>query len=175
MQNRPTDLITADTIETYLAGPPAESRDFDFLIGDWLTRTVRYDAEGEERLAHGGRWSARYLAGGRIVLDETVSLRDDGAEIASMATLRSYSPISGRWEMTFVSAHQPMLPISFVGRKVGDELQLQVRPVGDEEGRMLAKVRFYDIAPDRFEWEQRMSFDEGASYRRTVSIRAQRA
>jgi len=175
MEERPTDLVTEETTATYLAGPPAESADFDFLIGDWSTKTSRYDpASGKERLSHGGHWRARHLADRRIVLDETTVLRDDGVEVASMATLRSYAPSTGRWEMTFVSAHQPVLPISFVGRKVGDEVLLEVRPAGQNDAPVLAHVRFFDIEANRFSWDQRMSLDGGKSYQRTVAIHASR-
>lgn len=174
MEEPPTDLITEETIATYLAGPPQESADFDFLLGEWACEVARFDERGKESRTHRAVWRARPLASGRIVFDETISFDREGREIASMATLRTYSPGTARWEMTFLLAHQPALPISFTGQRVGNEMWLEVRPAGVPEAPPIAKVRFFDIAADRFEWEQHTSFDGGVRFRRTVSIHASR-
>ena len=175
MTRIPTDLVDDASVATHLAGPPLESAEFDFLLGSWTTTIRRFDADGHERLRQRGRWTGRKLHGGRILLDETVSFREDGTEVASMATLRSYSPSLRRWQMTFLVAHQPVLPIRFVGRRVGDELQLEVTAVADASSSLLARARFFEIQSDRFEWEQETRLPGRASLRRTVSIQARRA
>ncbi|MEM7413550.1 MAG: hypothetical protein AAF430_25180 [Myxococcota bacterium] len=173
MVEQPQDLITDETVSTFLAGPPAEMADFAFLLGEWEHEAIRYDAQGSVQRTHRGRWRARTIASGRIVLDEVISLRADGTEIASMATLRTFCPTPSRWEMTFLTAHQPALPISFGGARVGDELHLEVRVAGAPEAPCLAKVRFFDIQPDRFRWEQSMRSGEDA-YEKSVEISASR-
>ena len=175
MSRIPTDLVDDASIATHIAGPPPESTDFDFLLGNWTTTIRRFDADGHERLRQRGRWTGRKLHGGRIILDETVSYREDGTEVASMATLRSYSPSTQRWQMTFLVAHQPALPIRFFGQRTGDELHLEVIALAGTPSPLLARVRFFEIRPDRFEWEQATRQEGSTSLRRTVSIQARRA
>ena len=171
----PTDLVTDASIATYLAGPPPENADFDFLMGRWTTETLRYAPSGKERLRHRGFWVARRLHGSRIVLDETISYGRDGEEIASMATLRSYSPATKQWEMTFVVAHQPILPLRFVAHREGDEIRGEATLLTQGASGFRARIRFFEIRDDSFSWEQEMSFDAGATYARAATIWAERA
>ncbi|MEL6185261.1 MAG: hypothetical protein AAFU79_11615 [Myxococcota bacterium] len=174
MNEPPTDLVTEESIATYLAGPPPENAEFDFLLGRWTTETIRYAPDGQVRRRQPGRWIARPLHGGRIVLDETLSYDAKGREIASMATLRSYAPATRQWEMTFVVAHQPMLPLRFVARRVGDEMHGQATLLSEGARGFHARIRFFEIRKDSFAWAQEMSLDGGTKYIRTVEIRAKR-
>ena len=110
-----------------------------------------------------------------MVLDEFTARLDDGSEISYMATLRTFSTATQRWEMTFLLAHQPQLITSFSGIFEDGEMKL------DGSGRTLAgepviaRVRFFDITPRSFQWENRVSLDGGATWNRDSTISAQRA
>jgi len=177
MSNRQAEdltLVSMESIVTYRRGLPIESNQFDFLLGEWEARTTRYGPDGKEVGATSGTWRAQRLHGGRMILDEFVTRLDDGAEISYMATLRSYSPSTRRWEMTFLVAHQPQLIKTFSGTFVDGEARLE------GSGRTLlglplrARVRFFDIAATHFQWENSVSLDDGATWHRDSMIVAKR-
>ena len=171
----PTALVPIEGILAYRQGPPKEASQFDFLLGDWTARAKRYRPDGSEIGGYGGTWRARHLHDARMVLDEFTARLDDGSEISYMATLRTFSTATQRWEMTFLLAHQPQLITSFSGIFEDGEMKL------DGSGRTLAgepviaRVRFFDITPRSFQWENRVSLDGGATWNRDSTISAQRA
>jgi hypothetical protein len=171
----PTALVPIESILDYRQGRPAEASQFDFLLGEWDARSVRYRADGSELGGYDGTWRARHLHDARMILDEFTARLDDGSEISYMATLRTFSPSTRSWEMTFLIAHQPQLISSFSGAFEEGEMRF------DGAGRTLtgqpviARVRFFDITPTSFEWENRVSLDQGATWYRDSSISARRA
>jgi len=174
-EDDPTALIPIESILSYRQGVPEESAQFDFLIGEWDTRSMRYRADGSEIGGYDGTWRAKHLHDARMILDEFTARLDDGSEIAYMATLRTFSTGTRRWEMTFLIAHQPQLITSFSGVFEDGEMVL------DGSGRTLAgrpvlsRVRFFDITATSFEWENRVSLDDGATWYRDSTISAKRA
>jgi len=171
----PTALVPLEGVLAYREGVPAESAQFDFLLGEWRARTTRFRRDGGEIASYGGVWRARHLHDGRILLDEFTAQLDDGSELSYMATLRTFSTASGRWEMTFLIAHQPQLITSFSGVFEGGEMRLEGAGRTLTGDPVLARVRFFDISPVRFEWENRVSLDDGATWYRDSTISAQRA
>ncbi|MCG8592366.1 MAG: hypothetical protein MJE66_23995 [Proteobacteria bacterium] len=170
----PTALVPIEGVLSYRQGVPDEASQFDFFLGEWDARTTRYRADGSEIASYGGAWSARHLHDGRMVFDEFTARLDDGSEISYMATLRTFSAASGRWEMTFLIAHQPQLIRSFSGVFREGEMQLDGVGVTLTGEPVLAKVRFFDITPRSFEWENRVSLDDGATWYRDSTISARR-
>jgi len=174
-QDDPTALVPIEGVLAYRSGVPSEASQFDFLIGEWEARTTRYRPDGSELGGYAGTWRARHLHDARMVLDEFTAFLDDRSEISYMATLRTFSGATGRWEMTFLIAHQPQLIRSFSGRFEAGEMRL------DGEGHTLsgdpvkARVRFFDITPTSFEWENRVSLDGGSTWYRDSAISARRA
>ena len=170
----PTALIPIEGILSYREGVPAEASQFDFLLGEWETRSMRYRADGSEIGGYGGSWRARKLHSGRILLDEFTACLDDGSEISTMATLRTFSTATQRWEMTFLIAHQAQLITSFSGVFEEGEMRLEGagRTLGGEA--VQARVRFHDITDESFEWENRVSLDGGATWYRDNTISARR-
>jgi hypothetical protein len=167
-------LMTPESVAAYVKGVPTQTSEFDFLIGEWDAQATRYAPDGSVLLRHRAEWRARPMHGGRILLDDYVAYLPDGTAIGSFATLRTFSEETNQWEMTFLVAHQRQLVGSFVGQRVGDEMHL--RAVGhDLEGKAVsARVRFFAITADSFEWEQELSIDGGATWSLDVSITAKR-
>jgi len=143
-------------------------------LGDWDARTTRYRADGSEIAGYAGTWSARHLHDRRILLDEFTAHLDDGAEISYMATLRTYCTSTQRWEMTFLIAHQPQLISAFSGVWENGEMRLEGSGSTLSGQPVLATVRFFDITPETFEWENRVSLDGGATWYRDSAISARR-
>lgn len=170
----PTALVSLEAVLSYRRGVPAESSQLDFLLGDWEATTARYRADGSEIASYGGTWSARPLRDGRVILDEFTARLDDGGELSYMATLRTFSPETGRWEMTFLIAHQPQRIRSFSGALEAGEFHATGRGVGLDGRPVSARVRFFEISPVGFRWENRVSLDGGDSWYRDSEIWARR-
>ena len=171
----PTALVPLEGILAYRRGTPKEASQFDFLLGEWNARTVRYRPDGSEIASYAGIWRARHLHDARIVLDEFTARLDDGSELSYMATLRTFSTATGRWEMTFLIAHQPQLITSFSGMLEGGEMKLEGSGRTLAGLPVLAQVRFFDITPTSFQWENRVSLDGGGTWYRDSSISAHRS
>jgi ABC-type cobalamin/Fe3+-siderophores transport system ATPase subunit len=110
-----------------------------------------------------------------MVLDEFTSRLDYASEISYMATLRTYSSATRRWEMSFLIAHQPQLITSFSGVFKDGEMQLEGSGRTLTGEPVLVRVRFFDITPSSFEWENRVSLDWGVTWYRDNTISASRA
>ena len=170
----PTALVPVEGVLSYRQGVPEESSQLDFFLGEWDARTTRFRPDGSEIGAYGGTWRARHLHDGRMILDEFIARLDDGSEISYMATLRTYSAATGRWEMTFLIAHQPQLIRSFSGVFEDGEMRLEGSGHTLDGGPVLARVRFFDITPSSFRWENRVSLDGGATWYKDSEISARR-
>lgn len=164
----------AELVARYLAGAPRESEQFDFLIGEWSATTTRFASDGSPVVSYEGHWTASWLAARRMLEDRFTALAPDGTEIGFFVTLRTYCESSARWEMTFLTALQPQPVTSFTGTRVGDEMHLLAKGQAADGSEVTARVRFFEIGPDSFRWEQRTSRDDGASWRLESAIEARR-
>lgn len=163
------------TIARYLEGPPPQTREFAFLVGEWSTRSRRHASDGSTIAEIEGTWHAAYICGGRMLQDEYVLRLPDGREMASFVTLRTWCPDTQQWEMATLSSHAPSGVTSFTGRLVGGEMHLQIVAVDPAtRAPAMARVRFFNISDTSFEWEQLLSQDGGVSWTRSVSISARR-
>ncbi len=170
----PTSLISADSVMAYIQGVPDESRQFDFLLGEWELSCVRFGADGSEKLRYKGFWKGTSLHNGRMLLDEFSARLDDGTEISSMATLRSYCPANKEWVMTFLVSHEPNRVSCFNGTREGDEMHLSGEGQTLDGDALKFRVRFYAISESSFEWENRVSLDGGATWWRDSTLSAVR-
>lgn len=171
----PTALVPVEGILSYRQGTPKEGSQFDFLLGEWSARSRRFRPDGSEIGGYDGTWCARSLHDSRMILDEFTAHLDDGSELSYMATLRTFSPATRRWEMTFLIAHQPQRITSFSGVFENGEMRLEGSGRTLEGAPVDARVRFFDITPTSFEWENRVSLDGGASWYRDSTISARRS
>jgi hypothetical protein len=76
--------------------------------------------------------------------------------------------------MTFLIAHQPQLITTFSGIFEDGEMRLDGSGRTLAGGPVAARVRFFDITPTSFQWENRVSLDEGATWYRDSAISAHR-
>lgn len=150
-------------------------RQFDFLLGEWYAHGCRYAADGTVVGEYDGRWRAEVRGDGRMVVDEFTALDGAGRVLLFYVTLRTYCAALKRWEMTFLAADQPLLLRSFHGNERGGEVHLEARGLDGAGGEVLAKVRFDEITPSSFRWEQEMSTDGGCAWHRVGTIHARRA
>ena len=78
-------------VARYLNGPTPESRQFEFLIGNWSVAGTRYKPDGSALLQYKATWNAKYLNEGRMVVDDFKVYGPAGQAISSYVTLRTYS------------------------------------------------------------------------------------
>jgi hypothetical protein len=162
-------------ITRYLEGPPPQSKEFSFLVGEWITKSRRHAPDGTTSPEIDGIWRAAYICGGRMLQDEYVLYLPDGREMASFVTLRTWCPDTQQWEMATLASHAPSGVTSFTGSLLGGEMHLQVAAFDPAtRAPVMARVRFFNISDNHFEWEQLLSQDGGATWRRAVSIVATR-
>jgi hypothetical protein len=158
----------------YIKEPVAESRQFDFLVGDWNVDATRYGDNGAPVLKYKALWSAMQLNGGRMIMDDFKALGPTGQPVSSFVTLRTYSEVTHRWELAGLQALQPSMPSEWHGVAKDGEMLLDATARTPSGDTVKTKIRFFNIEPDSFSWESAMSLDEGKSWRKTADLRATR-
>lgn len=162
-------------IAYYLQGATPESRQFDFIIGDWDVEATKFKSDGSVLLAYKAQWVALHLNEGRIVMDEFKAFAPTGQQISSYVTLRTFSQATHRWEMTGLAAFQPAANMEWNGVWKDGEMQLDAVGNNPQGKRIQTKIRFFNITPQSFAWDSKTSADDGATWVRTAALVARRA
>ena len=136
------------------------------MIGSW---DAAITMPGHQPLV--GRWEARYLLDGQIVLDRLQIVDRAGRPLRSVATLRTWVPSDRCWTATFLYAEAPRQHVELRGSRDGDEIHLTAH---DLESGATATVRFFDITATTFRWEQRNHADHDVEDP-AIAIRCTRA
>ena len=158
----------------YLQEPIAESKQFDFLVGEWDADAVRYKEDGTPMLKYKAKWTAIYLNDGRMIMDDFKAIGPTGQPVSSFVTLRTYSEVTNRWELVGLQALQPSVPTEWHGVAKDGEMLLDATaqlPTGDF---VQTRIRFFNIASNSFSWQSSISHDRGISWRKTAELTATR-
>jgi hypothetical protein len=174
MTSEPSPPQLPPEVLRYLKGPPPESRQFDFLIGEWNVEATRYKEDETPAINYKAMWSARSLNERRMVMDDFKAQAPNGDPISSYVTLRTYSEVTGRWEMVGLQALQPSVPAEWHGVSTDEGLLLDAIASLPNGQRVHTKIRFSEITSDTFSWQSSMSLDEGKTWRKTASLTARR-
>lgn len=158
----------------YLKGAAAESLQFDFLIGDWDVAGTRYNPDGSVLMQYKASWNAIYLNDRRMVMDDFKALVPTGQAVSSYVTLRTYSEATQRWEMAGLSAFQPAMSATWSGVWRDGEMQIEAIGNTPNGGMMINRIRFFQIGKDSFNWESRISLDNGKTWGLNASLVATR-
>ena len=175
MSNQTPVQTVPPEVARYLAGSTAESKQFDFLLGDWNVDATRYLEDETSAFTYSATWIARHLNEGRMVMDDFKALSPTGAPVSSFVTLRTYSDVTQRWEMVGLQAFQPTVPTEWHGMLKDNEMHLDAVATLPNGQRVHTRIRFFEIADDSFSWESLMSLDQGNSWRKTASLKARRS
>jgi hypothetical protein len=162
-------------IARYLTGAPEEAGQFGFLIGNWSVEGARYDASGTVQFRYQARWRAEYLHERRIVLDDFTFVSPAGEELSSFVTLRTYAPITNRWEIAGLAALEPGLNGQWNGCAVGAEMHLAAEIRMPNGSVLHNRETFRDIEPNCFRWESHNSHDYRATWTLASALIANRA
>ena len=158
----------------YLKGAPPEMAQFEFFLGEWNTTMRLFDPSGNVIQEGKGFWQAKTVDEGRMIVDEYHSILPTGDTMKGSITLRTFSPLTQQWEMTYLMSMRPQLATRFVARFEDGEIRATAKAVDLQGHHSIAKVRFYDITDKTFEWEQLVSWDEGDTWYKTMTISAER-
>ena len=170
----PSPSVPPDVVR-YLKGATAQSRQFDFLIGNWNVVVTRIKDDGSVLFQYKAKWEARYLNDGRMIIDDFKACGPSGEEVSSFVTLRTYSEVTQRWEMQGLAALQPAGPTEWHGIWQDGEMLLDATGKNADGKTIRTKIRFYEIQKDQFSWSSKTSRDEGISWVLTASLLAVRA
>ena len=135
--------------------PPQEQ--FDFLIGKWAVDAKTFQA-GKVVAETQAVWNAKYSDDKKIVIDEWRSVPNENGQSQLWITLRSYSESMQRWQIVGLQSNQPTLAPTFLGEWRNGEMHMWAE-IMVEQGPLQARVRFYHITENSFEWEMKMSID----------------
>jgi hypothetical protein len=159
----------------YLKGANTESRQYEFFIGDWDVAATKYKDDGSVLFNYKAKWSAKYLNEGRMIMDDFKAYAPSGQEISSYVTLRTYSEVTHRWEMSGLAALQSAANAQWYGEWKDGEMQLDAVGINPEGKTIKTKIRFFNILPMSFNWESKSSNDDGKTWVTTSALKAIRS
>ena len=167
--------LKTDLTQAKLGPPPPQMKEFDFVIGSWEATTKSYRPDGTVEAEHKGKLNAEYRSGGRMIIDDFTRLSEDGEELTYAATMRTFCVETNRWEMSFLFALRQDHTESFRGQFIDGEGHFDAVISLTPENSVHAKVRFFDIKQDSFEWSMSHSADGGKTWFVGERISARRA
>jgi hypothetical protein len=155
-------FIAPDPARPGADGPPgpAAERQFAFWVGDW-------DIQSRQRSPGGDAWvegkcinHVRRILNGRVIEE-----RFDGSQLSpplSGLSVSAYNRALGRWQQTWVDDEGNYL--DFIGGWQGDRMVLS-RTAERGGRRVLQRMVWQDITPDRLTWTWESSADGGKTWR----------
>jgi hypothetical protein len=146
------------TNEQIQASYEAHKGDFDYLLGDWeWTATNRQ--YGNMR----GYWSAVHLEEGGQILDEYRIVGDKGETYYSTTTLRAFNAVLDQWELVSIDKDKGLQDFG-TGHLIGGEMLIEQKFGVMTPNPSLWRIRYRDIAPNRFSWSADLSADGGKTW-----------
>jgi len=154
---------------------PSETRQFDFLLGQWEL-VVHPKVSGLAAMIHGapkllGTWKA-WRAGADIE-DEIRIVDGSGNPLSSNHSLRTWDATQNRWRISGRDSSKGRTSEA-TGQWQGGEMHLDGQ-FTDGDGKTLTRTRYYDISSDSFQMSQDRSNDNGQTWEEgTLVIDARR-
>jgi hypothetical protein len=145
------------TPEQIQASYAAHKGEFDYLLGDW-----EFTGTNQQYGKIQGLWSAVRLDKGQI-LDEYRVTGDDGETYYVTTTLRNWNGALDRWELIGADGGAGLQDFG-TGHWDGKEMKiLQTFGVAAQTPSTW-RIRYYDIAPNKFSWAADRSTDGGKTW-----------
>ena len=142
-------------------GAPPETRQFEFMLGDWHGSITSRDSIGRETSVE-IFWTGTYILDGwAIRTDWRIPLSSGAANHGSM--LRAYDARQRRWHVA--EFYTPGLELrTFTARVAGSEM-IQLGETETASGRVMSRRTFFNITPDQYENRYEVSSDGGRTWR----------
>jgi len=140
---------------------PPETRQFEFMLGDWRGSIMSRDSVGRESSVE-IFWTGTYILDGwAIRTDWRIPLTGGGANHGSM--LRAYDARQRRWNVA--EFYTPGLELrTFSAQATGGEV-VQLGEHRGATGRVMTRRTFFNITPVRYENRYEVSTDDGRTWR----------
>lgn len=162
------------TLASPLSEAPVQMENFGFIAGSWTATSKRFLPDGTQTAEYEGKWEAEFLDEGRVLFDAVTWFSPTGEKVVYDATLRTFSEETGEWEMVYLSSLSSRHSETFQGKFIDGEGHFDA-VIGLTPGNSVkAKIRFFDIAEDSFEWAMELSADGGESWFVGETITAKR-
>ena len=147
--------------------PPAEARQFDFLIGQWELE-VKPKVGSLAAMIHGtpklvGTWKAWRGFDGFGIEDELRVSDASGNPLSLSHALRAWDRAQNRWNVVGVDVYRSRVTQSNA-HWVGGEMRLTGAGVDAEGKNYQSRIRYFDIAADHFRMQQDRSYDNGQTW-----------
>jgi hypothetical protein len=146
---------------------PPEARQLDFLIGQWelvaepKVSMLAATFHGQPKLP--GVWKAWRALDGFGVEDE-LRLTDASGNPRSLSkSLRIFDRAARRWSSTTLDVYRARFQTAS-GEWKGGQATFTGRGTDGDGKPVLTRVRFYDIKPGGFRWQQDRSYDDGRTW-----------
>ena len=155
------------------ANAPAETRQFDFLLGQWELE-VHPKVSGLAAMIHGtpklvGTWKAWRAFDGFGIDDELRIVDASGNPMSLTHAMRVYSASENRWTATTMDVYRGRAAISN-GAMQGSEIVMNGTGTDPEGKPTLTRARYTDITPDAFRVQQDRSADNGQTWDEAVLV-----
>jgi len=179
-------MNVADSIETRSGtrleglvsnGPSPDLADklrlFGQFVGDWEAEFTAYAPDGSRQMEK-AEWHFGWVLEGRAIQDVWIIPRRSDRETSNFTrrdygtTLRFYDPSLDAWQAVWVSPPHGEV-ITFIARKVGDEIVLEGKDPEDAPMRWIFSL----ITSDSFHWRRVFSSDGGQTWKlqKEMSVR----
>ncbi len=142
---------------------PLETAQLNFLIGEWdcIQKVKLADGSFRDQTA---LWKAYYSLNGFAIQDEWY-----GSGGYQGSTWRSYDPNSQQWVMTYMQANSSTHWL-MRGQFRDGEFHAEFNGETPAGQTFRQRIRFYNIAEDRFSWAADRTFDEGKTWIEDVML-----
>lgn len=138
--------------------PSAPAAQYDFLIGDWDV-TVTVPRAGGSALVYGAIWRIRWVAAGRVLLQDWSDPYGGGVE------LRAFNATTRRWDGRNLYAPDPGIWYENEAELRGGVMVVTTLRQAVDGSTTLSRESYRPVATDRFEVTTEVSIDAGASWR----------
>ena len=139
---------------------PAETAEFDFLLGEW---------NAAHQINLNGQWiqyatnaTAVHVLNGNAILEHSWFNTDPNLPEAATSIVRLYNRSMRRWESLYL-ANRGNSPLFFGGQKEGDDIVLHNFESTTSSGP-IPKYVFHDITADTYAWYAESSTDRGHTF-----------
>ena len=145
------------TPEQIQASYAAHKGEFDYLLGDW-----EFTATSQQYGKFKGLWSAVRLDEGQV-LDEYRIVGDEGETYYVTTTLRNWNGARDRWELIGADGGTGLQDFG-TGHWDGKEMKIEQTFGVAAQTPSTWRIRYYDIAQDKFSWTADRSTDGGKTW-----------
>lgn len=136
---------------------------FGQFVGDWEIVESRFLDDDGKWVARKGEVHWNWILDGRALQDVWLYYEGEKGLVSAGTTLRFYNSETHLWNSIWVSPRQNDFGV-FLGRKVGDEIVLELQEKSEHKGEGKVRWIFSEITQTSFRWHGEESSDGGKTW-----------